>query len=98
MTRSSSSSSLPPAPASPARIRTGSPSSSRPLTTDAVARRFIAGHLGIKAPASPERKEYDKLVRAQARQAREEREKEKQKAQEDQKRQQEELNNVWDKG
>ena len=63
-----STNSLPPAPASPSRIRSTSPSS-RPLTTDTVARRFIAGHLGIRATSSPERREFDKLVRTQAKQA-----------------------------
>lgn len=97
MSRSSSSNSLPPAPASPARIRSASPSS-RPLTTDTVARRFIAGHLGIRAAASPERKEYDKLVRNQVRQEKADRERQKQKEEEALKRQQEELKNVWDEG
>jgi hypothetical protein len=68
------------------------------LTTDTVARRFIAGHLGIRATPSPERREYDKLVRSQALQQKEEREKQKQKEKEDQMRQLEELKDVWERG
>jgi hypothetical protein len=68
------------------------------LTTDTVARRFIAGHLGIRTTSSPEKREYDKLVRTQAQQQKLEREKQKQKEKEEQKRLEEELNNVWDKG
>jgi hypothetical protein len=85
------------APPSPSRIRPSSPAS-RPLTTDTVARRFIAGHLGIRATPSPERREYDKLVRTQALQQKEEREREKRKEEEDQKRQLEELKDVWERG
>ena len=97
MSRTSTTPSLPPTSASPSRIRSASPNS-RPLTTDTVARRFIAGHLGIRATSSPERREYDKLVRTQAQQQKLERERQKQKEKEDQKRQEEELRNVWEKG
>ena len=97
MSRSSSTNSLPPAPASPARIRSASPSS-RPLTTDTVARRFIAGHLGIRATSSPERKEYDRLVRNQVRQEKAERDRLKQKADQEQRKREKELKNVWDEG
>ena len=97
--RSSSTSSQPAASASPSRIRSTSPvSSGRPLTTDSVARRFIAGHLGIRATSSPEQREYDKLVRTQAKKEREERERLKRKEQEEQKRIEEELKDVWEKG
>jgi len=92
-----STNSLPPTPASPSRVRSTSPSS-RPLTTDTVARRFIAGHLGIRATSSPERREYDKLVRTQAQQQKLERERQKQKEKEEQQRQEEEFKNVWKKG
>jgi hypothetical protein len=68
------------------------------LTTDAVARRFIAGHLGIRATTSPERREYDKLVRTQVQQQKEERERQKQKEKEDQKRLEKELKDVWERG
>jgi hypothetical protein len=68
------------------------------LTTDAVARRFIASHLGIRTVPSPERREYDKLVRTQAQQAKEEQAKARQKEKEEQKRQEEELKNVWEQG
>jgi len=99
MSRSSSTSSQPTTTASPSRIRSTSPGSSgRPLTTDSVARRFIAGHLGIRASASPERREYDKLVRSQAKQEKEERERLKRKEQEEQKRKEAELRDVWEKG
>lgn len=80
-------------------MRSTSPGSSgRPLTTDSVARRFIAGHLGIRAASSPERREYDKLVRTQAKQDKEERERLKRKEQEEQKRTEEEIRDVWEKG
>jgi hypothetical protein len=92
-----STNSLPPAPTSPSRIRSTSPSS-RPLTTDTVARRFIAGHLGIRATSSPERREFDKLVRTQAKQQKLERERQKEKEKEEKKRQEEELKNVWEQG
>lgn len=95
MSRSSSSNSLPPPPAVPARIRSELPSS-RPLKTDTVARRFIAGHLGIKASVTPERREYDKLVRTQAQQMKEERRKQLEKEKEDQRRLEEERRNVWE--
>lgn len=95
--QSSSASALPPVPASPSRIRSTSPGS-RPVTTDSVARRFITGHLGIRATSSPERREYDKLVRKQAQQQKQERDKQKQKEEEDQRRRDEELRNVWEKG
>src|SRR5271155_4659153 len=76
MSRTSSTNSLPPAPSGPSRIRSTSPGS-RPLKTDTIARRFIAGHLGIRATSSPEQREYDKLVRTQAQQQKQEREKQK---------------------
>ena len=95
MSRTSSTNSLPPAPASPSRIRSTSPNS-RPLTTDTVARRFIAGHLGIRATSSPERRQYDKIVRTQAQQQKLERERQKEKDKEQQKRQEEELRNAWE--
>jgi hypothetical protein len=63
-----------------------------------VARRFIAGHLGIRAAPSPERREYDKLVRTQAQQAKEEQAKQKQREKEEQRRQEEEVKNVWESG
>jgi hypothetical protein len=47
---------------------------------------------------SPERREYDKLVRTQAQQAKEEQAKAKQKEKEEQRRQEEELKNVWEQG
>lgn len=97
MSRTPSPNSLPSVSASPPRKRSTSPGS-RPLTTDTVARRFIAGHLGIRATSSPERREYDKLVRTQAQQQKQEREKQKQREKEEQKRQEEELKNVWEKG
>jgi hypothetical protein len=97
MSRTSSTNSLPSTPTSPSRIRSTSPGS-RPLTTDTVARRFIAGHLGIRATASPERREYDKLVRTQVQQQKLERERQKQREKEEQERQEEELKNVWEKG
>jgi hypothetical protein len=68
------------------------------LTTDTVARRFIAGHLGIRAASSPERKEYDRLVRNQVRQEKAERDRLKQKEEQEQRRREEELKNVWDEG
>jgi hypothetical protein len=97
--QSSSTSPLPsaPAPATPPRVRSTSPGS-RPITTDSVARRFITGHLGIRATSSPERREYDKLIRKQVQQQKQEREKQKQKEQEDQQRREEELRNVWEQG
>lgn len=99
ISRSSSTSSLPPALPGPSRIRPTPPSSSsRPLTTDSVARRFIAGHLGIRTTSSPERKEYDKLVRRQAQQEKEEREKRKRLEEESVKRQEEELRDIWEHG
>jgi len=94
--RSSPANALPSASTTPPRIRTEL--RSRPLTTDAVARRFIAGHLGIKATPSPERRQYDKLVRTQAQQAKEEQARQKEKEKEEQRRQEEELKNVWEKG
>jgi hypothetical protein len=94
---SSSTKTLPPVPANPPRVRSTSPGS-RPATTDSVARRFITGHLGIRATASPERREYDKLVRKQAQQQKQEREKQRKKEEEDQRRQEEELRNVWEQG
>lgn len=97
MSRTSSTNSLPPAPASPSRMRSTSPSS-RPLTTDTVARRFIAGHLGIRATPSPERRQYDKLVRTQAQQQKLDRERQKEKEKEEQKKQEEEFRNVWEQG
>ena len=84
-----------PAPIGPSRIRSTSPGS-RPLTTDTVARRFIAGHLGIRATSSPERREYDKLVRRQAQQQKLEQEKQKQNDKDERKRQEEELKSVWE--
>src|SRR5437762_8617634 len=95
--RSSSTNSSTSAHVVPPRIRSASPNS-RPLTTDTVARRFIAGHLGIRATSSPERREYDKLVRTQAQQQKLERERQKQKEKEHQECQEEELRNVWEKG
>ena len=97
MSCTSSAKPLPPASGSPPRIRSTSPGS-RPLTMDTVARRFIAGHLGIRTTSSPERREYDKQVRTQAQQRKQEREKQMQKEREEQKRQEEELKNVWDEG
>jgi len=88
---------LPPAPAGPPRTSSVAPSS-RPLTTDSVARRFITGHLGIKAPSSSERREYDRIVRAQAQQQKEERERQRQKEKEDKVRQEQELRDVWEQG
>jgi hypothetical protein len=95
--KSTSTNFIPSIPTSPPRVRSSSPGS-RPLTTDTVARRFIAGHLGIRATSSPERREYDKLVHSQALQQKEERERQKQKEQEDQKRQLEEVKDVWERG
>jgi hypothetical protein len=95
--RSSSANCLPPAPPSPSRVRDSSPRS-RPVTTDSVARRFIAGHLGIRAAPTPERREYDKLVLTQAQKAKEEQAKQKQKEMEEQKKQEQELKNVWEQG
>jgi len=80
-------------------MRPASPSSgSRPLTTDSVARRFIAGHLGIRTTSSPERREFDRLVRRQAQQEKEERQRQKRQEEEDLRRQEEELRNVWTHG
>ena len=99
MSRSSSSNSLPSMPYNPPRMRSTSPSSSsRPLTTDSVARRFIASHLGVQTTTSPERKEYDKMVRQQAQQQKLEREKQRRKEKEDQGRREEEIRDVWEKG
>ncbi|KAI3402118.1 hypothetical protein diail_47 [Diaporthe ilicicola] len=56
-------------------ISTGSPGSSaaRPEKTDAVARRMIAGALGMRAPKlTEEQKAYDKAVREKERKRREE--------------------------
>lgn len=101
MSRTSSTNSSPPAiiptNPSPSRIRSTSPGS-RPLTTDTVARRFIAGHLGIRTTSSPERREYDKLVRTQVQQQKQEREKQKLKEMEELKRQEEALKSVWEEG
>jgi len=99
MSRSSSSNSLPLLPSNPPRMRSTSPgSSSRPLTTDSVARRFIASHLGVRTTTSPERREYDKMVRQQAQHQKLEREKQRQKEKEDQRRQEAEIRDVWEKG
>jgi hypothetical protein len=95
--RFSSANCLPPAPPSPSRVRDSSPRA-RPVTTDSVARRFIAGHLGIRANPTPEQREYDKLMRTQAQKAKEEQAKQKQKEMEEQKKQEQELKNVWEQG
>jgi hypothetical protein len=67
-------------PADPAggyHIPTGSPAggaqAARPEKTDAVARRMIAGALGMRAPKlTEEQKNYDKAVREKERKRREE--------------------------
>jgi hypothetical protein len=82
---------------SPARGNTPT-NSSRPLTTDSVARRFIAGHLGIKMPTTPERREYESLVRAQAQRQKEEQQRQLQKEKENQERIERERRDVWERG
>ncbi|KAH0603637.1 uncharacterized protein H6S33_007296 [Morchella sextelata] len=65
--------------------RDGSSASSertvRPRTTDAVARRLIAGALGVKSKSTKEQREYDAAVRAAEKKTRDA-EREKKKAEE----------------
>ena len=86
---------LPPLSPSSSRPRQPPPTA-RPLTTDTVARRFIAGHLGIKPAVTSERRQYDKLVRTQAQQEKEERKKQLEREQEMKKKQEEERKSVWE--
>ncbi|CAI4211333.1 unnamed protein product [Parascedosporium putredinis] len=51
----------------------GAPDGRRPEKTDAVARRMIAGALGVKAPKqTEEQKAYDRAIKEQARKKKEE--------------------------
>lgn len=51
----------------------GAPDGRRPEKTDAVARRMIAGALGVKAPKqTEEQKAYDRAIKEQARRKKEE--------------------------
>jgi len=52
----------------------------------------------VQPTTSPERKEYDKMVRQQAQQQKLEREKQRRKEKEDQRRREEEFRDVWEKG
>lgn len=62
--------------------RDGAPTSSeRPRKTDAVARRLIAGALGVRSRSTKEQREYDAAVRAVEKKKRDT-EREKQKAEE----------------
>jgi hypothetical protein len=59
--------------ADPSASSSSSSAPRRPEKTDAVARRMIAGALGIKAPkATEEQKAYDRAVREQERKRRDE--------------------------
>jgi hypothetical protein len=66
------------------------------LKTDTVARRFIAGHLGIKAPVTTERREYDKLIRTRVQQQKEERRRQLELEKEMLRKQEEERRSVWE--
>lgn len=56
----------------------------RPMKTDAVARRMIAGALGVRAKSTKEQKEYDSAVRTAEKKKKDE-EKERKRAEEEEK-------------
>lgn len=77
-----------PTPGDPSASLTGMRSSTteqrRPEKTDAVARRMIAGALGVKAPKlTDEQKAYDRAIREQEKKKREEEREAERKRQED---------------